>query len=379
MPNSVGFVVGVRDDLVAGGDDSVDQPLTVLWSRLLHLDSGPETLAAASDAVIVAERHSRLVRLDLQSGELLWEQRVEDCWGTAVIAGQRCLYLSQAGVLHCLDVDNGRRLWSTTGLGLHRYVSICRSTVLLGGWRGYRRLVWVDLASGDLLPLQLPGLTPGSSLAWPLPVSLGVAADVGADAFLVASADQPTLALVDARAGAVVDKWSLPAPVRFPDSGVAYRIGTDGRIVFLSGARTVMALSPDNGVATLWRHSRDLAATPPMVSGRKLWLAETDCVTIVDLHTGVSTEVKGLRLTAACGTVPMPEGALFACSGNQLVAVDRAGTVVARVRLSARIDRLLSDGRTRVYAIGKGHLTAIDVGMSPSSADSAGTPVGVDP
>lgn len=77
--------------------------------------------------------------------------------------------------------------------------------------------------------------------------------------------------------------------------------------------------------------------------------------------------------------VPTPEGALFAFSGNQLVAVDRAGAVVARLRLSARIDRLLPDGRSRVYAIGKGHLTAIDVGKSPSSADSVETPVGVDP
>ncbi|MET8088388.1 PQQ-binding-like beta-propeller repeat protein [Micromonospora sp. NPDC005237] len=109
----------------------------MLWSRPLHLRSGSQAMAVASGSLVVAERHSRLVRLDPRSGAELWEQRVEDCWGTAVIAGERCLYLSQAGVLHCFDLGNGQRLWSTPGMSLRHYVSVSGSVVLLGGWRGY--------------------------------------------------------------------------------------------------------------------------------------------------------------------------------------------------------------------------------------------------
>ncbi|MEU3454951.1 PQQ-binding-like beta-propeller repeat protein [Micromonospora sp. NPDC006766] len=110
----------------------VDQSVAVLWSRPLHLRSDPQAMAVAPGSLVVAERHSRLVRLDPRSGAQLWEQRVEDCWGTTVIAGEHCLYLSQAGVLHCFDLDNGQRLWSTPGLGLRRYLSVCGAVVLLG-------------------------------------------------------------------------------------------------------------------------------------------------------------------------------------------------------------------------------------------------------
>ncbi|WP_088999044.1 outer membrane protein assembly factor BamB family protein [Micromonospora echinofusca] len=111
-------------------------------------------MAVASGSLVVAERHSRLVRLDPRSGEQLWEQRVEDCWGTAVIASECCLYLSQSGVLHCFDLGNGLRLWSTPGMSLRYYVSVCGSVVWLGGWRGYHSLMRVALTDGRCLPFD---------------------------------------------------------------------------------------------------------------------------------------------------------------------------------------------------------------------------------
>ncbi|MGC5023036.1 PQQ-binding-like beta-propeller repeat protein [Micromonospora sp. DT47] len=343
----------------------MDQPLKVLWSRPLHLRSSETTLAAASGALVVAERHSRLVRLDPQSGAPIWEQGVEECWGTTVVAGERCLYLSQAGVLHCFDLHSGQRTWSTPDLGLHRYVSVSGSVVLLGGWRGYRPLIRVDLANGEHLPGQFPGLAPGSSLAWPLPVRLDPERGFTADAILLASASQAALLLVDARTGVTRGEWSLPAPVHFSDSGIASSVAEDGRIVFLSGRRTVMALHPASGVEILWRHDRDLPSLPPILTGRTLWLSEDIGVTIIDLDRSARTEVTRLPPGATCGAVPVSGGALFARSGDQLIAVDRAGGIAARVRLPARIDRLLPDGRSLVHAIGKGHLTTIDISTKP--------------
>ncbi|MEV0130361.1 PQQ-binding-like beta-propeller repeat protein [Dactylosporangium sp. NPDC050688] len=114
----------------------MDQPLEIVWSRSLCIRSSATTVAA-SDVLIVAERHSRLVRLDPGTGTLMWEQRVEDCWGTTAVAQGRCLYLSQRGVLHCFDLQSGRPMWSTPNLEIHRYLSISGSVVVLGGWRGY--------------------------------------------------------------------------------------------------------------------------------------------------------------------------------------------------------------------------------------------------
>jgi outer membrane protein assembly factor BamB len=344
----------------------VDQTLKVLWSRLLHLRSSAVALAAASGALVVAERHSRLVRLDPRTGAPLWEQDVEDCWGTTVVAGDRCLYLSQAGVLHCFDMHSGQRTWSTPKLRLRHYITVSGSVAFLGGWRGYRPLIRVDLANGELLPGPFPGPAPGSSLAWPLPVRLDPERGFAADGILIATAKQAALLLLDARTGVTRGEWSLPAPVCFPDSGSAFSACEDGRIIFLSGRRTVMALHPASGVEILWRHDRDLPSLPLLLTGRTLWLAEDTGVTIIDLNRSARTEVMHLPPGATSEGVPFSGGALFARAGNQLIAVNWAGDIAARVRLPARIDRLLPDGRSLVHAIGKGHLTTIDISTTPT-------------
>ncbi|MEU8213197.1 PQQ-binding-like beta-propeller repeat protein [Micromonospora sp. NPDC049044] len=342
--------------------------MKVLWSRLLHLRSSPGALAVASGALVVAERHSRLVRLDPQTGAPLWAQNVEDCWGTTVVAGDRCLYLSQAGVLHCFDLHSGQRTWSAPRLRLRHYVSVSGSVAFLGGWRGYRPLMRVDLANGELLPGPFPGPASDSSLAWPLPVRMDPDRGGTADAMLIATAKQAALLLLDARTGVTKREWSLPAPVRFPDSGVAFSPSQDGRIVFLSGRRTVMALHPASGMEILWRHDRDLPPLPPLLTGRTLWLADDTGVTIIDLDRSACTEVTHLPHGATSGGVPVSGGALFARAGNQLIMVNRAGEIAACVRLPARIDRLLPDGRFLVHTIGKGHLTTIDISTTPTTA-----------
>ncbi|MFF5227744.1 hypothetical protein [Dactylosporangium sp. NPDC000521] len=80
----------------------MDQPVEIVWSRSLCMRSSARTVAA-SNVLVVAERYSRLVGLDPATEALMWEQRVEDCWGTTTVAQGRCLYLSQRGVLHCFE------------------------------------------------------------------------------------------------------------------------------------------------------------------------------------------------------------------------------------------------------------------------------------
>lgn len=281
---------------------------------------------AASDVLIVAERHSRLVRLDPGTGTLMWEQRVEDCWGTTAVAQGRCLYLSQRGVLHCFDLQSGRPMWSTPNLELHRYLSISGSVVVLGGWRGYHPVTRVDLASGALDPFDAP-YAPGESLAWPMPVRLQPDPAAAVDAVLLASAGRTELRLEDPQTGTALGTWPLPAPVQFPDSGNAYNRSDDGRFVFVSGRRIVMSFHPSTGVETLWQHDRDLPPLAPVLIDGTLILAEASCVTVVDLADGGLTEVTALPPGTARAPVPMANGALFARSDGTLVVVDRDGLI----------------------------------------------------
>ncbi|MFI6263376.1 PQQ-binding-like beta-propeller repeat protein [Micromonospora sp. NPDC051006] len=347
----------------------VDQSVKLLWSRSLHLRSSSETMAAASDALVVAERHSRLTRLDPVSGESLWEQRVEDCWGTTVVAGEKCLYLSQAGVLHCFDLHNGEQMWSTPGPRLLHYVSVSGSVILLGGWRGYHPLKRVSLADGEPLPPVSTALPHGSQLAWPLPLRLAPERDLATHAALIAIADKPELLLLDSQSGTVVAEWPLPAPVVFPDTGIAYDVSDDGRIIFLSGRRTIMAFHPVDGVKVLWQHERDLLPHPPMLRGGALWLVEDTGITFVDLDRGAVTEVAHLPRGAVSAAAPISGGALFAYPDGSLVSVDRVGHVNASLRIPARIDRLLPGGSDLVHAIGTGHLVTLNL-VTPGREDS---------
>ncbi|QDY09463.1 hypothetical protein FJK98_21855 [Micromonospora sp. HM134] len=335
----------------------MDQPLEMVWSRSLCLRSSATTVAA-SNVLIVAERHSRLVRLDPQTGELMWEQRVEDCWGVTAVAQGRCLYLSQRGVLHCFELQSGRPMWSTAGLEFHRYLSVSGSVVVLGGWRGYHPVTRVDLVSGTPDPFNAP-YAPGESLAWLIPLRLPPDSDSAVDALLLASADRPELRLEDPRTGTALGTWRLPAPVQFPDSGNAYHHSDDGRVVFVSGRRTVMSFHPSIGVETLWRHDRDLAPLAPVLIEGVLILAEDSRITVVELADG-GTEITTLSPGTACAPVPTANGALFARSDGYLVLIDRDG-VQAGVRLPTPIEQLFTGDDPLAYAIGKGHLTALSI------------------
>jgi outer membrane protein assembly factor BamB len=289
----------------------------------------------------------------------MWEQRVEDCWGTTAVSQGRCLYLSQRGVLHCFELQSGRPMWSTPGLQFHRYVSVSGSVVVLGGWRGYHPVTRVDLASGTPHPFDAP-YAPGESLAWPVTIRLQPDPDSAVDAVLLASAGRPELRLEDPRTGTALGTWPLPAPVQFPDSGSAYNHSDDGRVVFISGRRTLMSFHPSTGVETLWQHDRDLPPLAPVLIDGMLMLAEDSCITVVDLTDAGRTEITVLPPGMACAPIPMANRALFARSDGNLVVVDRGG-IHAGARLPTRIEQLFAGDGRRAYAIGKGHLTALNV------------------
>ncbi|WP_285559838.1 PQQ-binding-like beta-propeller repeat protein [Actinoplanes regularis] len=325
----------------------------VLWARRLHLRS--YAMAVGFGSVVVAERNSRLVRLDAVSGEPYWDRRVEDCWGTPVIAGGRCLYLSQAGVLHCFDLATGQPLWSRPGLNLRGHLTVSGSAVFVGGWRGYHPLTRVALADGSRLPIEEAATAEAGPLARPLPLWVEPERDAGGPAVLVAGAARPAL-LVMAASGIVLSEWALPQPVFFPDAGEGYRVSADGRVVFLSGPRTVMTFHPARGVQVLWRHVRDIHPLPPILDEQTLWLLDDTGITVVDVDRGVVVDEQRLPHRAVHTATLTANRAVFALADGSIIAVDRTGSRSAPIRVPRRVDRLVAGEGDLVHAIGKGHL-----------------------
>ncbi|XVU29454.1 PQQ-binding-like beta-propeller repeat protein [Actinoplanes sp. CA-054009] len=377
-----------------------------LWSRSLHKRSG--VLAASAGVVVTAERHSRLVCLDARNGEMRWEHRVEGSWGTAVIAGERCFHLSQGGTLDCLHLETGGRLWSVSGLGFSRYVTVCGDSVVVGGWRGYEPLTRLSLADGSRLPLAA---TVTGALAWPLAldpvtafpatafpatafpatafpatafpataapfersadvaiVTAGRGADVSAGpgeraadflgrptergaALLVAPVERAVLLLIGV-SGLLLGEVALPGPVRGPDGGRAF--GDDGNIVFVAGDRTVMGLDAERGVDVLWRHPRNLAPLPPVIDGSTMWLVDEDGIAVADPVRGSAVHRPGL--TVAGAGIRVAGRALFALRDGTVVAVDGSGQVTGLLRVPAGVDRLVAGRGDGVFhVLGKGWL-----------------------
>ncbi|MFJ8582999.1 hypothetical protein [Micromonospora sp. NPDC093277] len=218
----------------------------------------------------------------------------------------------------------------------------------------------VAIADGRCLPFDGGAVAGVGPLAWPQPVRWRPDGDSAADTVLIAGIGLPKL-LVMAASGAVLRQWTLPGPVVISDAGGSYGVSNDGRVTFLSGRRTVMTFHPASGVQVLWHHERDLRPQTPILHGDTLWLIDDAGIAVIDLSHGAVSDVRHLPHGAVRAAAPVPGGALFAFADGSLVAIDPAANVVARIRLSARVDRLVPGNDGLTHAIGEGHLVTLDV------------------
>ncbi|MBL7261901.1 outer membrane protein assembly factor BamB family protein [Paractinoplanes lichenicola] len=308
----------------------------IVWTRPLHVRS--EAVAVSPDALIVAERLTRLVRLDPRTGDQLWEQRVEDCWGTVVRAGDRCLYLSQTGILRCFDLGTGDPLWSVGGLRERRYVTVSGSAVFVGGWRGYHPLERLSLVDGSSLPLPSPV---SGRLSWPVSIP-------GHQAVLVAASEKSALYVVS---GTGIRQFEHP----LEDFRLSHT-GDGGRITFVAGSRTVMDFTLESGVRLLWRNDRDLApAHRPMLDGDTLWLVDDAGLAVVGLAGRTVARLRPGRFRAVTLLAGRPLAVVKGRPG--VVWADRPGDYRVCPR---QVDRFFPGHGELMHAVGKGHLVALD-------------------
>jgi len=121
----------------------------IRWERPLHQAGVLSTVVIADGVLVAHERHSRLVRLDPESGSALWDVRVGTWPRSIAVAGQRCLVIPQdTDRLLCLDLATGDPLWHNDLRPYTGGLTVNGDLVHVGGWRGYTPVRAVDLATG---------------------------------------------------------------------------------------------------------------------------------------------------------------------------------------------------------------------------------------
>ncbi|TKK88037.1 hypothetical protein FDA94_15915 [Herbidospora galbida] len=196
-----------------------------VWERSLHIAGHAATLAVRPDAIVVYERHTRLVCLDPRDGSVRWDVPTERWPREIVLAGDRLLV--GGSHLHCLDLATGAVTWCAPMRSWSAHAVVCGSLVLFGGWRGYTPVGAVDLETGTVV-WRAPART-----ATVLPVAWGDLALSGYD-------DRAWL--LDPRDGTEAHAWRLPEPLYRADLAEVFRVVDADRCLARTESRRVVEL-----------------------------------------------------------------------------------------------------------------------------------------
>jgi outer membrane protein assembly factor BamB len=116
------IVYAIAEGFLYGLDGGSGRPL---WQRSVGLASPipPQPVPGGTSVLVVDSRHNELVRLDGQTGSLLWRQRLEGpVSDPPLLLGNQLIQPTQDGKLQFLDLKSGEHLASVR-LGLKRSVA----------------------------------------------------------------------------------------------------------------------------------------------------------------------------------------------------------------------------------------------------------------
>lgn len=164
---------------------------------------------------------------------------MRDTWGWLAADESRSYYLDQSGWLQCFNLHTEQPLWSRV-LGetssAHGYVVPLDNKVLVGGWRGYTRLMCLDSGTGETL-WTYPDRV---SFNEPVVTSLGIA-------LVTANPTPGHVRFVHPETGRDIERIQLPPGVRFPDTSPAVQLYNSSLIA--TGYGTIYRL---NNAALAW-------------------------------------------------------------------------------------------------------------------------------
>jgi outer membrane protein assembly factor BamB len=235
------------------------------WSHDLH-QRPPWDALLATRPLVTVERRNRLVRLDPDTGAMLWEVRVGGPWGWLAGTPKLVGYLCERRWLSCVDVANGALRWERP-LGeegaIYGRLVATDEYLLVGGWRGYTPLHCLDSHTGA----ERWRTPEARAYAPPIPGPWGVALpNVAAGVLLI----------VDPQTGAALRRFSLPADIRESDrQGSVQRHGQALLATTARGDLLLLDPATDRGWRALGVHAAGIATVRPTLLGDLLLFQET--------------------------------------------------------------------------------------------------------
>ena len=117
-----------------------------VWSYPIHHAFG--AYAADGDECFVAARHTKLVSVGSETGQVRWSASIESPSGWLAFNDRSVFYLNQHARLIAVDRKTGEHRWSRMLEGINGWLHALGTTVVVGGWRGYTDILVLDADDG---------------------------------------------------------------------------------------------------------------------------------------------------------------------------------------------------------------------------------------
>jgi outer membrane protein assembly factor BamB len=117
-----------------------------VWTYPIHHAFG--AFAADGDECFVAARHTRLVSVSSQTGQLRWSARIKSPHGWLAFNDRSVFYLNQHEYLIAVDRKTGEPRWARNLSGTNGWLHAFGGAVVVGGWRGYTDILGIDADDG---------------------------------------------------------------------------------------------------------------------------------------------------------------------------------------------------------------------------------------
>ena len=117
-----------------------------VWTYPIHHAFG--AFAADGDECFVAARHTKLVSVSSETGQVRWSANIESPYGWLAFNDRSVFYLNQHAHLIAVDRKTGEHRWSRMLEGINGWLHALGTTVVVGGWRGYTDILVIDADDG---------------------------------------------------------------------------------------------------------------------------------------------------------------------------------------------------------------------------------------
>lgn len=336
---------------LVAGPDPLWLPARVIfetvWRHSVHQRAYLTRSAVGSGRLVVNERASRLVGLDVRDGGVRWDVPLGNRPQGLTVTGGHCLALSHWGRrLSCHEPIAGELRWHAELPAHTGHLAVAGGVAVVGGWRGYTPLAGYDLDSGALLWRS------GGPVAIEEPLAFG-------DRVLLAERGTGLIRAVEPRTGRDQQTWRLPEPVLEVDTGPVLARLDVGRVLVRGTSGALWVLNPITG-EMMRQPAVPAGVRAVAVAGGLLWCDDGEQV--VALESGVAQPwTRVPHFGRLVGVAAVDSGFALAGHLGRLTLVGHDGGVVGRATVDKRIGSLHGADRDRVLALGKSEVLAVDL------------------